>query len=153
MGRKEQRKMVAKSYTYKEIVAALMDQEKTLKEKYNLRYTRCLATVLSTPPYNFGKKRVCDVVNMFMEQIEGLQLGTITEDQIEDTAAKVGVTCKYEDGLFVVDVNSTKNKEPSDKIKTVYIGGMTDGRRSIQQGHEERLQSSEGDLGGASCEN
>jgi hypothetical protein len=78
---------------------------KELKSKYDARYSSCLTTTLSAPPLNFGKKRVCEAVKLFFDQIEAIQLGTVTDEQVIEEAKKLGVIITSNDHIFEVVVN------------------------------------------------
>jgi len=131
--RREERNIIRQQktlYTYEELLRYIQIAMDDAKKKYNVRYTMCLATTLSAPPFNFGKKRVCEVVKLFFDQIEGIQLGTIDDKQIEDEARKLGITTQYIDGQFVVDVDSRpKNMQNVEIENKVYIGGNNEKRR------------------------
>jgi hypothetical protein len=87
---------------------ALKNHEDLIQSKYNKQYTLCLAAALSAPPLNFGRKRACRFMSLFFDQIENLNNGTVTYEQMEIEAKKLGITITYEDDKFVVNINPNK---------------------------------------------
>lgn len=113
--RKEQRldnKIENKMYTAKEcrtmLINALTEHNSLVQSKYEKQYTLCLAAALSAPPLNFGRKRACDFMTLFFDQIECINNGNVTYEEMETEARKLGVTITYEDNKFVVNINANK---------------------------------------------
>lgn len=94
MNRKQKRQSGDRLYSYVECVKMMNQVLMETERKYDARYSMCLATALSAPPLNFGRKRVCDVVKLFFDQVEALRIGTVTEEQIKEEAEKLGVIIK-----------------------------------------------------------
>ena len=118
------KKECVKIYTEEEfkkvMLKAMTDYDEFLISEYNVRYSLCLATALSMPPFNFGRKRVCTAVKSFFDLVEKLQLEEITEDQMAINAERLGVTAKYINDIFVVNVDPNSK---DDESKNIFIGG------------------------------
>ena len=106
-----------RTFTYDECVAistkmvkeTVIATEKAMAEKYDTLYTLALTSTLSAEPFNFGKKRLCQVFDLFFGQVEGLILKTIDPDQLLEEAKKKGITIQNDSGLFEVKINTEKS--------------------------------------------
>lgn len=107
---RQDNKMESKTYTFSEckkmIAQAILETEK----KYDVRYSLCLATSLGAPPLNFEKDTVCDVVKLFFDQVEAMRLGIVTEEEVREEAAKLGVMVKNDNDRLEIYIDPT-NKE------------------------------------------
>jgi hypothetical protein len=79
--------------------------------KYQATSALCLATCLSAPPLRFGNKRVCDLLELFFDQMEGLNIGTISENQVIEEASRLGVNLKYENNKIIICLENTNKKK------------------------------------------
>jgi hypothetical protein len=99
-----------RTYTYEECKQYVNMAMKDAQRKYDLQYSMCLATALSAPPLNFGKKRVCRTLKLFFDQIEGLHIGTITEDQIRTEIEKLGVIIRNDSEKLEIYLDPKKER-------------------------------------------
>jgi hypothetical protein len=107
-----------KMYTEEEVKKMIELTMKINASTYDARYSQALAVALSTDPLNFGPKRVCRTVKLFFDQLDGLRLGTITDDQIAEEAKKLGVVAKTTDkGTFEVYIDPSLKKVRMEDIK------------------------------------
>jgi len=112
--RKQERlkdKVESKLYTYDECVKMMAAVMKETQSQYNIRYSTCLATALSAPPFNFESEYVCEIVKLFFDQIEALSSGIVTDIQIKEEAAKLGISVSDNGCNLIVDINPIKNNE------------------------------------------
>ena len=91
------------------------DHEKFMQSKYDKIYTLCVAASLSAPPLNFGRKRACDFMSLFFDQIECINNGNVTLEEMEEEAKKLGITITNENDKFIVNINRDK-KEVKNEI-------------------------------------
>ena len=94
-------------YTYEECKAIATKMVKQTQKEYDVRYSICLATSLSAPPLNFGKKRVCRTIKLFFDQIDALKDKIVTEEEIRKEAQKVGLFVKEENDMLAVYIDPT----------------------------------------------
>jgi hypothetical protein len=75
------------------------------KKEYDINYSVCLANALAAPPFNFGKKRVCNLLKIFFDQVKAVDDKTVTAEQLIVEAEKVGVFVKNEDNHLEIYLN------------------------------------------------
>ena len=96
-----------KMYTFNECHQITQKMIQQTKAEYDARYSLCLATAVSSPPYNFGKKRVCGVLGLFFDQVKALEEKTIDEDDVRKIAKKLGVLVQEENDTLAVYLDPT----------------------------------------------
>ena len=103
--RNEQRidaKIKNKVYTFNEVAQIIKVATTDAKKEYDVNYSICLATALSSPPFNFGKKRVCNVLKLFFDQMKAVDEKVVTAEQLITEAEKVGVFIKNDENKLSV---------------------------------------------------
>jgi hypothetical protein len=95
-------------YTYDDVIkiSARVAKEKELEvaQKYDMMYTLTIISTLTAKPFNFGKGRIKNVINMFFSQIESLNTKVIDVDQLLAEAKRVGVDITQDKGKFIIEV-------------------------------------------------
>jgi hypothetical protein len=113
---RQQQYVKQRTYTYDEcrqiavrmVKDAVVSTEKSMADKYDTLYTLALTSALSSEPFKFGKKRLCEVLDLFFGQVEGLILGTIDPSELLEIAKLKGVTVQNASGKFEVQINNDK---------------------------------------------
>lgn len=104
---REEDKIKKKMYTYEECKAIATKIVRQTQKEYDARYSICLATSLSAPPLNFGKKRVCRTIQLFFDQVDALRDKIITEEEIRKEAQRVGLFVREENDMLAVYIDPT----------------------------------------------
>lgn len=111
-------------YNYDEVVDLMHKIIKKTENHYCAKYSQILASALNAPPFNFGKKRVCTLLELFYDQIQGLHNDTIEFALISETAKKLGVIVENKDDKYTITIDArTKKQKETEQIKTIFIGG------------------------------
>lgn len=104
---REVNRIKSKMYTYEECQTVALNMVKETHKKYDARYSLCLATALNAPPLNFGKKRICDVVKLFFDQVSCVNSGIITEEQLREEGKKLGILVEGQDDTLAIYIDPT----------------------------------------------
>ena len=75
--------------------------------EYDILYSTCLATSLNAEPINFGKKRVCRVLELFFGQVDAVKHCALKEETIIEEAEKLGLLMKRTNGTLEVYIDPT----------------------------------------------
>ncbi len=98
-------KIKNRTYTFEDCRKIVSATVKDTERKYDALYSSCLAASLSAPPYNFGRKRVCAFLQLFFGQLEAVNLGTVTDEQLKAVSERLGVYITSDDDTLSVTLD------------------------------------------------
>jgi hypothetical protein len=110
MGRKEDRRLKQRSYAYAESLQIASGMVLEAKQRYDYTYTLAAIAALNSAPFNFGKKRMAEFLNLFLGQIDGLINGHIEPDDLLDTAKRLDILMYHYKNKFIVDLGGANEK-------------------------------------------
>ena len=125
---REESKIKNRTYTYDECVRIAHTLIKDVEAQYSVKYALCLASALHAEPTSFGKKRVCRTMKLFFDQVDAIDSGVLTLDEVKAVAKNVGVVAGEEDNAYSVTIDERSKKDKHLLIKEIIIGGDTHGR-------------------------
>lgn len=117
-------------YNYDEVVDLMHKIINRTENHYCAKYSQILAVALNAEPYNFGKRRICRLLELFYDQIKGLHDKTIEYELISQTAKTLGVIVENKDEKYTINIDArTKKQKETEPIKTIFIGGEENDKR------------------------
>ncbi len=116
------KKLERRLYTYDECLEIMSSIIKKTENECIARYSICMAVALASPPLNFGKKRVCNALQLFFDQMEGIKLKLIEVDDIEEEAKLLGVNIDRTNDIYSINIDSrSKKAKLTEKIKEIKL--------------------------------
>lgn len=125
---KEETQIKTRTYTYDECVRIAHTLIKDVEAQYSVKYALCLAAALNAEPTSFGRKRVCRTMKLFFDQVDAIDSGLLTLDEVKEVAKKVGVITGEEDNAYTVTIDERSKKDKHLVMKEIIIGGDKNGR-------------------------
>jgi hypothetical protein len=105
-------KLDKKLFTWEEVQHLCELERRKMSTLADMFYNVCVANVLNSPPYNFGRKRVCKFLDTLLGMIQAFKANVIDTSELYEVARKVGVTAKVNsDGHYIIELDdNTQDK-------------------------------------------
>ena len=126
---REEVKIKNRTYTYDECVRIAHTLVRGVEAEYSVKYSLCLAAALNAEPTNFGKKRVCRTLKLFFDQLEAMDSGLLTIEEVSEVAKKVGIRASEEESQFAITIDERSKKDKHIPLKEITLGGDKDVKR------------------------